>query len=275
MAQTRLRWLSRPDSGFDAFGHRPAGGGSAGGSNDPCDRHGRLASGDRDSGRRHSSPTKIQQHTFSLLKNTKQPNDAREHDPPCSTLEKSLQNLNLSSDSIEEPVSFGSSASSTDYIASKPISLHVSSSSIDEFDGIAFRKRLFSREFCRQGGVAEQLAIEAHDFWMSLQIGDTLLVELGHGAMNGGKDQFVELVDEKYDDPDTNKIIVYFSKHRSDFQQLVNSFEIMDFDAMSAAAVSTQVCYDLNESNYFMSVSTEYSSSCDDSDPFDDLIDFD
>lgn len=167
-----------------------------------------------------------------------------------------------------------SSVSSNDNCSNRQAtSLLVSDGSIDEFDAIAFRKRLFSRKFnIKVDGTVS--AIKCRDFWMSLQMNDVLLVEVGHAAMAGGKDQFVDLVEEQFEDSTTNQIIVYFSKHRSDFKQLVNSFEIMDFEAISTMAVTKEVGLDLNDSNYFMRLSTDYDSNSDDSDSSDDLIAF-
>merc|ERR1711881_275618 len=100
---------------------------------------------------------------------------------------------------------------------------------------------------------------------MSVQLGDKLFIELGHGAMASGKDKFVDLVDEAYDDESVNQLIVFFSMERSDVDQLIDSFQIMDFDAVSCARLSALTGYEMNNSNYFMALETVVDDSSDES----------
>jgi len=218
-------------------------------------------------------------------KNTKQLNNAEpgSGDPPYSSFDsidndcsKALRFLNISStDSLGERASLASSVSSNyncDENLGVSKALQNSGTLVDTFDAIAFSKRLFANK--QNTGTTDFMgSIKCHEFWMSVQINDVLLVEVGHAVMAGGKDQFVELVDEQFDDPSVNQIIVYFSKHRSDFKQLVNSFEIMDLERISPASVSFEVGLELNNSNYFMKLATDYDSNSGDSDCSDDLID--
>lgn len=273
-AQTPLLWISRPDSGFDTLGK---GGKPAAGDGHHCHRDGGMALGG--SSRRGASSTA----SGFINNNTKQLKTSNESTTKNFTptkLDLALKGLHIATTTtFNEPpsltTSIASSANSSKYQSSNPSSPLSSPGGLDIFDGIAFRKRLFTRNYVNCVGLDEELSIVPRDFWMSVQLTDALFVEVGHGAMAMGKDKFVDLIDETYDNDTTNQLIVYFSKERSDFRQLIDSFLIMDFTPITVLKLSADIGYDLNDSNYFMKVSTDMDDSDDACDSCDDLIAFD